>query len=73
MASAEWTSLAIGAGAILLLLGTWVFSFLYHCPSDARLEGAMEELAGGNLPSWLRPITAVRPRNSLTTRCPVRN
>jgi methyl-accepting chemotaxis protein len=48
MAVAERTSLSIGVCAILLLLGTWVFSFFTIARPMRALTVAMEELAGGN-------------------------
>jgi methyl-accepting chemotaxis protein len=48
MAAAERTSLAIGVCAMLLLLGTWVFSFFTIARPMRALTVAMEELAGGN-------------------------
>ena len=38
MAAAEWESLVIGIGTILLLIGTSIFSFFTDRPSDARAE-----------------------------------
>jgi methyl-accepting chemotaxis protein len=48
MANAERVSLAIGVCAIVLLLGTWVFSFFTIARPMRALTVAMEELAGGN-------------------------
>jgi hypothetical protein len=48
MAAAERMSLSIGVCAILLLLGTWVFSFFAIARPMRALTVAMEELAGGN-------------------------
>jgi len=48
MAAAERLSLSIGVCAILLLLGTWVFSFFTIARPMRALTVAMEELAGGN-------------------------
>jgi len=48
MAAAERMSLSIGVCAILLLLGTWVFSFFTIARPIRALTVAMEELAGGN-------------------------
>jgi methyl-accepting chemotaxis protein len=48
MAAAERVSLAIGVCAIVLLLGTWVFSFFTIARPMRALTVAMEELAGGN-------------------------
>jgi methyl-accepting chemotaxis protein len=48
MAAAERISLAIGVCAIVLLLGTWVFSFFTIARPMRALTVAMEELAGGN-------------------------
>jgi methyl-accepting chemotaxis protein len=48
MATAERTSLSIGVCAILLLLGTWVFSFFTIARPMRALTVAMEDLAGGN-------------------------
>jgi methyl-accepting chemotaxis protein len=48
MAVAERTSLSIGVCAILLLLGTWVFSFFTIARPMRALTVAMEDLAGGN-------------------------
>src|SRR5882724_6748957 len=48
MASAERVSLAVGGCAILLLLGTWVFSIFTIARPMRALTVAMEELAGGN-------------------------
>jgi hypothetical protein len=48
MATAEWESLAIGLGTILLLIGTTVFSFFTIARPMRALSVSMEELAGGN-------------------------
>jgi methyl-accepting chemotaxis protein len=48
MVAAERVSLAIGVCAIVLLLGTWVFSFFTIARPMRALTVAMEELAGGN-------------------------
>jgi methyl-accepting chemotaxis protein len=48
MVAAERVSLAIGVCAIVLLLGTWVFSFFSIARPMRALTVAMEELAGGN-------------------------
>src|SRR6266702_4782851 len=48
MAAAERVSLAVGVCAIVLLLGTWVFSFFAIARPMRALTVAMEELAGGN-------------------------
>jgi methyl-accepting chemotaxis protein len=48
MVAAERMSLSIGVCAILLLLGTWVFSFFTIARPMRALTVAMEELAGGN-------------------------
>jgi methyl-accepting chemotaxis protein len=49
MAAAERASLAVGVCAIVLLLGTWVFSFFTIARPMRVLTVAMEELAGGNV------------------------
>jgi methyl-accepting chemotaxis protein len=48
MVTAERVSLTIGACAILLLIGTWVFSFFTIARPMRALTVAMEDLAGGN-------------------------
>jgi methyl-accepting chemotaxis protein len=48
MASAEWESMALGIGTILLLIGTSVFSFFTIARPMRALSVSMEELAGGN-------------------------
>ena len=48
MAVAERVAMAIGVCAIVLLLGTWVFSFFTIARPMRALTVAMEELAGGN-------------------------
>ncbi|MBR1187342.1 methyl-accepting chemotaxis protein [Bradyrhizobium sp. AUGA SZCCT0160] len=48
MAAAERVSLAIGICSIVLLLATWVFSFVTIARPMRSLTVAMEELAGGN-------------------------
>ena len=48
MAAAEWESLAIGIGTMLLLIATSIFSFFTIARPMRALSSAMEELAGGN-------------------------
>jgi methyl-accepting chemotaxis protein len=48
MATAEWESMAIGIGTMLLLIATSVFSFFTIARPMRALSGAMDELAGGN-------------------------
>jgi methyl-accepting chemotaxis protein len=48
MASAERTSLIVAAATILLLIGTWAFSFFTIGRPMRALSVSMEELAGGN-------------------------
>jgi methyl-accepting chemotaxis protein len=48
MASAERTSLIVAAATILLLVGTWAFSFFTIGRPMRALSVTMEELAGGN-------------------------
>jgi len=48
MATAEWESMALGIGTILLLIGTSVFSFFTIARPMRALSVSMEELAGGN-------------------------
>ena len=48
MATAEWESLVIGLGTILLLIGTSIFSFFTIARPMRALSVSMEELAGGN-------------------------
>ena len=48
MATAEWESLAIGLGTILLLIGTSIFSFFTIARPMRALSVSMDELAGGN-------------------------
>ena len=48
MASAERISLAVGICAMLVLIGTWLFSFVTIARPMRALTAAMEELAGGN-------------------------
>jgi len=48
MAAAEWESLAIGIGTILLLIGSSIFSFFTIARPMRALSVSMDELAGGN-------------------------
>jgi methyl-accepting chemotaxis protein len=48
MATAEWESLAIGIGTILLLIGSSIFSYFAISRPMRALSVSMEELAGGN-------------------------
>ena len=48
MAAAEWESMAIGIGTMLLLIGTSIFSYLTIARPMRALSVSMEELAGGN-------------------------
>jgi len=48
MATAEWESMAIGIGTILLLIGTSIFSFFTIARPMRALSVSMDELAGGN-------------------------
>src|SRR4029453_12394819 len=48
MASAEWESMALGIGTILLLIVTSIFSFFTIARPMRALSVSMEELAGGN-------------------------
>jgi methyl-accepting chemotaxis protein len=48
MASAERISLIVGLCAMLVLVGTWLFSFVTIARPMRALTAAMEELAGGN-------------------------
>jgi methyl-accepting chemotaxis protein len=48
MATAEWESMALGIGTILLLIGTSIFSFFTIARPMRALSVSMEELAGGN-------------------------
>jgi methyl-accepting chemotaxis protein len=48
MATAEWESLAISLGTILLLIGTSIFSYFTIARPMRALSASMEELAGGN-------------------------
>jgi methyl-accepting chemotaxis protein len=48
MASAERTSLIVAAATVLLLIGTWAFSFFTIGRPMRALSVSMEELAGGN-------------------------
>jgi len=48
MASAERISLAVGIGAALVLVGSWLFSFFSIARPMRALTAAMDELAGGN-------------------------
>jgi methyl-accepting chemotaxis protein len=48
MAAAEWESLAIGIGTMLLLIGTSIFSYVTIARPMRALSVSMEELAGGN-------------------------
>jgi methyl-accepting chemotaxis protein len=48
MATAEWESMAIGIGTILLLIATSIFSFFTIARPMRALSVSMEELAGGN-------------------------
>ena len=48
MASAERTSLIVATATILLLIGTWAFSFFTIGRPMRALSVSMEELAGGN-------------------------
>ena len=48
MATAEWESLALGIGTILLLIGTSIFSYLTIARPMRALSLSMDELAGGN-------------------------
>jgi methyl-accepting chemotaxis protein len=47
-ASVEWTSLLVGIGVALLMIGSWVFSLFTIARPIRALTVAMEELAGGN-------------------------
>jgi methyl-accepting chemotaxis protein len=47
-AAAEWESMAIGLGTILLLIGTSIFSFFTIARPMRALSVSMDELAGGN-------------------------
>jgi methyl-accepting chemotaxis protein len=48
MATAEWESMALGIGTILLLIGTSIFSFFTIARPMRALSVSMDELAGGN-------------------------
>ena len=48
MATAEWESMALGIGTILLLIVTSIFSFFTIARPMRALSVSMEELAGGN-------------------------
>jgi methyl-accepting chemotaxis protein len=48
MATAEWESMALGIGTMLLLIGTSIFSFFTIARPMRALSVSMEELAGGN-------------------------
>jgi len=48
MAAAEWESLAIGIGTMLLLIGTSLFSYITIARPMRALSASMDELAGGN-------------------------
>jgi methyl-accepting chemotaxis protein len=48
MATAEWESMALGIGTILLLNGTSIFSYFTIARPMRALSVSMEELAGGN-------------------------
>ena len=48
MATAEWESMALGIGTILLLIGTSIFSLFTIARPMRALSVSMEELAGGN-------------------------
>jgi methyl-accepting chemotaxis protein len=48
MATAEWESMALGIGTILLLIGTSIFSYFTIARPMRALSVSMEELAGGN-------------------------
>ena len=48
MATAEWESMAIGIGTMLLLIGTSIFSYFTIARPMRALSVSMDELAGGN-------------------------
>jgi methyl-accepting chemotaxis protein len=48
MATAEWESMALGIGTMLLLIVTSIFSFFTIARPMRALSVSMEELAGGN-------------------------
>jgi methyl-accepting chemotaxis protein len=48
MATAEWESMALGIGTMLLLIGTSIFSYFTIARPMRALSVSMEELAGGN-------------------------
>ncbi|MGY2908352.1 methyl-accepting chemotaxis protein [Bradyrhizobium sp. URHC0002] len=48
MAAAEWESLAIGIGTMLLLIATSIFSYFTISRPMRALSVSMDELAGGN-------------------------
>ena len=48
MALAEWISLGVGISAMLVLIGTWLFSFMTIARPMRALTVSMDELAGGN-------------------------
>jgi methyl-accepting chemotaxis protein len=48
MALAERISLGVGICAMLVLVGTWLFSFMTIARPMRALTGSMDELAGGN-------------------------
>ena len=48
MAAAEWESLALGIGTVVLLIVTSIFSFFTIARPMRALSVSMEELAGGN-------------------------
>jgi methyl-accepting chemotaxis protein len=48
MAAAEWEAMALGVGAVLLLIGTSIFSYFTIARPMRALSVSMDELAGGN-------------------------
>jgi methyl-accepting chemotaxis protein len=48
MATAEWESMALGIGTMLLLIATSIFSYFTIARPMRALSVSMEELAGGN-------------------------
>jgi HAMP domain-containing protein len=48
MATAEWESMALGIGTILLLIATSIFSYFTIARPMRALSVSMDELAGGN-------------------------
>ena len=48
MAAAEWESMALGIGTVLLLIATSIFSFFTIARPMRALSVSMDELAGGN-------------------------